>query len=45
VAHRFVTRRLAEEPLRGLLSRDRLVLDQFEPLVRYGPIDPGALAA
>ncbi len=45
VARRFVTRRLAEQPLRGLLNEDRIVLDQFEPLVRYGPIDPDALVA
>jgi hypothetical protein len=45
IARRFVTRRLADRPLRGLLDDDRTVLDQFEPLVRYGPIDPDMLAA
>jgi hypothetical protein len=45
VARRFVTRHLADRPLRGLLDEDRLVLDHFEPLVRYGMIDPDALAA
>jgi hypothetical protein len=45
VARRFVTRRLADQRLRGLLNEDRIVLDQFEPLVRYGSIEPGALAA
>ena len=45
VARRFVHRRLADPPLRGLLSVDRSVLDQFEPLVRYGRIDPDAVAA
>jgi acyl-CoA dehydrogenase len=45
VARRFVVRRLAERPLRGVLDDDRTVLDQFEPLVRYGAIDPDALAA
>ena len=45
VARRFVTRKLADPPLRGLLNDDRTVLDQFEPLVRYGPIEPDALVA
>jgi acyl-CoA dehydrogenase len=40
VAQRFVSRRLADEPLRGLLVEDRTVLDHFEPLIRYGAIDP-----
>jgi hypothetical protein len=38
-------RKLADLPLRGLLNDDRTVLDQFEPLVRYGKIEPGALVA
>ncbi|MGH9047306.1 MAG: acyl-CoA dehydrogenase family protein, partial [Acidimicrobiales bacterium] len=45
IARRFVSRRLADAPLRGLLVDDRTVLDHFEPLIRYGAIDPGALAA
>jgi alkylation response protein AidB-like acyl-CoA dehydrogenase len=45
VAHRFATRHLATQPLRGITDPDRLVLDQFEPLVRYGPISPSDLAA
>ena len=45
VARRFVARRLAERPLRGLLDADRAVLEHFEPLIRYGSIDPGALVA
>ncbi len=45
VAGRFVRRRLADAPLRGLLVEDRVVLDHFEPLIRYGAIDPGVLAA
>jgi acyl-CoA dehydrogenase len=44
VARRFVSRRLADEPLRGLLVDDRTVLDHFEPLIRYGAIDPDRLA-
>jgi hypothetical protein len=45
VARRFVTRRLAEPPLRGLLDTDRTVLDHFEELIRSGALDPGVLAA
>lgn len=47
VARRFIARKLADRPLRGLLDPDpdRTVLDLFEPLVRYGPIDPKRLAA
>ncbi len=45
VARRFVSRKLADRPLRGVLDRDRSVLDLFEPLVRYGPIEPGRLVA
>jgi acyl-CoA dehydrogenase len=45
VARRFVNRRLAQPPLRGLLDQDRTVLDHFEELVRYGALDPAVLAA
>ncbi len=45
VATRFVRRKLADELLRGLLVEDRTVLDHFEPLVRYGVIDPDTLVA
>ena len=45
MARRFVARRLAQPPLRGLLDEDRTVLDHFEALIRYGAIDPDALAA
>jgi alkylation response protein AidB-like acyl-CoA dehydrogenase len=38
VARRFCNRRLGTAPLRGIGDTDRTVLDQFEPLVRYGPI-------
>ncbi len=44
VARRFVTRKLAHRPLRGLLDEDRTVLDLFEPLIRYGRIDPADVA-
>ena len=45
VARRFVNRRLAEQPLRGLLDTDRTVLEHFEAITRYGPVDPSDLAA
>jgi alkylation response protein AidB-like acyl-CoA dehydrogenase len=44
LASRFGAQRLAERPLRGLLDDDRLVLDQFEAIVRYGPVEPAELA-
>ncbi len=45
VARRFTARKLADEPLRGILDTDRTVLDQFDALIRYGRIEPEALAA
>jgi acyl-CoA dehydrogenase len=45
VAQRFVFRRLANEPVRGILNTDRTVLDHFEPLIRYGRIEVDQLAA
>jgi len=45
VAGRFALRRLASPPLRGIASPDRTVLDLFEPLVRYGAIDPAEALA
>ena len=39
VARRFA-RRLVPTRARGLLDDDRTVLDHFEPIVRYGVIDP-----
>lgn len=45
VARRFAARRLAEQPVRGLLDTDRTVLDHFEPITRYGPVEVAALAA
>jgi alkylation response protein AidB-like acyl-CoA dehydrogenase len=45
VARRFVTRKLANEPARGILNMDRSVLDHFEPLIRYGRIEADELAA
>jgi hypothetical protein len=40
VARRFAGRRLASQPLRGITDPDRTVIDLFEPIVRYGQIDP-----
>jgi len=45
VARRFAQRRLATPTARGILDPDRSALDLFEPIVRYGPIDPADLAA
>jgi alkylation response protein AidB-like acyl-CoA dehydrogenase len=40
IARRFAARRLTNQPLHGITSADRSVIDLFEPLVRYGQIDP-----
>jgi acyl-CoA dehydrogenase len=40
VARRFVLRRLSPSRVRGILDDDRTVLDLFDPIVRYGPIEP-----
>ena len=45
IARRFASRRLATPPLRGITDPDRMVLDLFEPLVRYGPVEDSDLAA
>jgi alkylation response protein AidB-like acyl-CoA dehydrogenase len=45
VARRFASRRLAAPPVRGITDPDRTVLDLFEPLVRYGPVEESDLAA
>jgi hypothetical protein len=45
VARRFALRHLAVLPVRGITDPDRMVLDLFEPLVRYGPIAASDLAA
>ena len=42
VARRFA-RRLAPSRARGILDDDRTVLELFEPIVRYGPIEPSAV--
>jgi alkylation response protein AidB-like acyl-CoA dehydrogenase len=45
VARRFAGRRLTNQPLRGITSPDRTVIDLFEPIVRYGQIDPAEALA
>jgi hypothetical protein len=45
IARRFASRHLATAPLRGITDPDRMVLDLFEPLIRYGPVDDSDLAA
>lgn len=45
VARRFAVRRLEAQPLRGITSNDRTVIDLFEPLVRYGEIEPADVVA
>jgi acyl-CoA dehydrogenase len=45
VARRFATTHLATPALRGITDPDRMVLDLFEPLVRYGPVEESDLAA
>ncbi len=45
VARRFASRHLQPGPARGITSGDRTVIDLFEPLVRYGEIEPSRLLA
>jgi len=45
VARRFASRRLRTASLRGITDTDRTVLDLFEPLVRYGPVEASDLVA
>ncbi|MEX2254894.1 MAG: acyl-CoA dehydrogenase family protein [Acidimicrobiia bacterium] len=42
VATRFARKRLAPPRVRGILDDDRTVIDLFEPIVRYGPIESTA---
>lgn len=44
VAGRFARRRLAPPRARGILDDDRTAIDLFDPLVRYGPIEPADAA-
>jgi hypothetical protein len=45
IARRFAGRRLTNQPLRGIASPDRTVIDLFEPIIRYGQIDPAEARA
>ena len=45
VAQHFCKRHLSSSAVRGILDTDRSVLDLFEPLVRYGSIEPSDIAA
>jgi alkylation response protein AidB-like acyl-CoA dehydrogenase len=45
VAHLFAEAHLRRHPMRGILSKDRTVLELFDPLVGYGVIDPSQAAA
>jgi acyl-CoA dehydrogenase len=40
IARRFATRHLAPPRARGILDDDRTDVDLFEPIIRYGTIDP-----
>jgi hypothetical protein len=42
VARHFARKRLAAPRARGILDDDRTVIDLFEPIVRYGPVEPAA---
>jgi hypothetical protein len=42
VATQFARKRLAPPRARGILDDDRTVIDLFEPIVRYGAIEPAA---
>jgi len=44
VAGRFARRRLVPPRVRGIIDDDRTAIDLFEPLVRYGSIDPADAA-
>ena len=45
VARLFVTRRLGQEDVRGLMSEDRTMLDHFAALTRYGALETSDLVA
>jgi hypothetical protein len=40
VARHFIATHLDDQPLRGITSQDRTVLDYFEPIVRYQAVRP-----
>lgn len=45
IARRLADRRLTPPRLRGILDDDRVALDLFEPVVRYGRVEAGDVAA
>jgi acyl-CoA dehydrogenase len=45
VARRFATRRLVTPRVRGILDDDNTVVDLFDAIVRYGPVEPAVAAA
>lgn len=45
VARRLADRRLTPPRIRGILDDDRTPLDLYEPIVRYGRVDPADVAA
>jgi hypothetical protein len=44
VARRFARQHLEARPVRGILDDDRTPLDLFDPVIRYGRIEPAAAA-
>jgi acyl-CoA dehydrogenase len=44
VAGRFIRRRLAPSRARGILDDDRTAIDLYDPIVRYGAVDPADAA-
>jgi hypothetical protein len=44
VARQFARKHLTPPRVRGILDDDRTALDLFDPLVRYGPVEPTAAA-
>ncbi|MCJ7436919.1 MAG: acyl-CoA dehydrogenase family protein [Acidimicrobiia bacterium] len=44
VARQFARKHLAPPRVRGILDDDRTALDLFDPLVRYGPVEPKTAA-
>lgn len=44
VANWFARKRLAPPRARGILDDDRTAIDLFEPIVRYGPVEPADAA-
>jgi len=45
IARRFATRRLVTPRVRGIVDDDRTAVELFEPILRYGEIEPAAATA